>query len=107
MEKYFFLIFINLLISAVIYFGIAAVFILIGKRKKPALDEGGLTFDEAFIAEQFEPVISQYTVGQVKLLPDLSHMGVIVSPEVPPVVKEWLKSLGPLKTFRHKESTAF
>ena len=52
------------------------------------------TADEAFIAEQFEPVISQYTVAQVKLLPNLSHMGVVVSSEVPPVVKEWLKDLG-------------
>jgi alpha-beta hydrolase superfamily lysophospholipase len=52
------------------------------------------TADEAFIADQFEPVISQYTAVQVKLLPNLSHMGVIVSPEVPPVVKEWLKGLG-------------
>jgi alpha-beta hydrolase superfamily lysophospholipase len=51
------------------------------------------TSDEAFIADQFEPVISQYTGVQVKLLPNLSHMGVIVSPEVPPVVKEWLKGL--------------
>ena len=51
------------------------------------------TADEAFIADQFEPVISQYTAVQVKLLPNLSHMGVIVSPEVPPVVKEWLKGL--------------
>jgi len=48
-EKYFFPIFINLLISAVIYFGIAAVFILIGKRKKTTLDESGLTFNELFL----------------------------------------------------------
>ena len=52
------------------------------------------TADEAFIAEQFEPVISQYTVAQVKLLPNVSHMGAVVSPEVRPVVKEWLKGLG-------------
>jgi non-heme chloroperoxidase len=50
--------------------------------------------DEAFIADQFEPVISQYTAVQVKLLPELTHMGVVVSPEVRPVVKEWLQGLG-------------
>jgi len=49
------------------------------------------TADEAFVAAQFEPVFSQYTVAQVKLLPDLSHMGVVVSPEVRPVVKQWLE----------------
>jgi alpha-beta hydrolase superfamily lysophospholipase len=49
--------------------------------------------DEAFIADQFEMVISQYTAVQVKLLPELTHMGVVVSPEVRPVVKEWLEGL--------------
>jgi len=50
--------------------------------------------DESFIADKFEPVISQYTAAQVKLLPDLTHMGVVVSPEVRPVIKEWLEGLG-------------
>jgi len=49
--------------------------------------------DEAFIADQFEPVISQYTAVQVKLLPELTHMGVVVGPQVRPVVKEWLEGL--------------
>jgi hypothetical protein len=49
--------------------------------------------DEAFIADQFEPVISQYTAVHVKLLPELTHMGVVVSPKVRPVVKEWLEGL--------------
>lgn len=49
------------------------------------------TADEAFIGDQFEPVISQYTeMAQVKLLPGLSHMGAVVSPEVRPVVRKWL-----------------
>lgn len=52
------------------------------------------TKDEAFIADQFEPVISQYTAVQVKLLPDISHMGVVVGPEIHPVVKEWLEGFG-------------
>ncbi len=49
------------------------------------------TRDEAFIADQFEPVISQYTAVQVKLLPDITHMGVVVGPEIRPVVKDWLE----------------
>jgi len=49
------------------------------------------TMDESFIANQFEPVISQYTAAQVTLLPDLTHMGVVVRPEVRPVVKKWLE----------------
>jgi non-heme chloroperoxidase len=51
------------------------------------------TMDEAFIANQFKPVISQYTAAQVKLLPSLTHMGVVVRPEVRPVVKKWLEGL--------------
>lgn len=49
--------------------------------------------DEAFYADQFEPVISQLTKGRVKLLPGVTHMGAVVSPKVRPVVKEWLKGL--------------
>ena len=48
------------------------------------------TADDAFIAEQFEPVISQYTTAQVTLLPGVTHMGVIVDHAVQPVLKEWL-----------------
>jgi len=52
------------------------------------------TADKANIADQFEPVISQYTAVQVKLLPDVTHMGVVVSPEIRPAVEEWLKDIG-------------
>ena len=52
------------------------------------------TADEAFAADQFEAVISQYTEVQVRLLEGLTHFGVILSPEVRPVVKEWLQGLG-------------
>ena len=51
------------------------------------------TRDDAFIANQFEPVISQYTAAQVTLLPDVTHMGVVVRPEVQPVIKGWLEGL--------------
>jgi non-heme chloroperoxidase len=62
--------------------------------KQPLLVLAG-TADEAFIAEQFQPVISQYTKVQVKLLPGVAHMGVVVGSEVRPVIHEWLRGLDP------------
>jgi non-heme chloroperoxidase len=52
------------------------------------------TADESFVVEQYEPVISQYTEVQVRLLQDVTHMGVVVGPEVRPIVKGWLEGLG-------------
>ena len=52
------------------------------------------TGDESFFAEQYEPVISRYTAVNVELLQGVTHMGVVVGPEVRPVVKEWLNGLG-------------
>ena len=52
------------------------------------------TKDEAMIYCQYEPVISQYTTVKVKLLQDVSHMGVVVCTEIRLVIKEWLKGLG-------------
>ena len=52
------------------------------------------TKDETMIYCQYEPVISQYTSVQVKLLPGVTHMGIVVRPEVRPVIKEWLEGLG-------------
>jgi len=51
------------------------------------------TADQAFIAEEFEPVISQYTSVEVKLLPDVSHMGVVVGPEIRIVIETWLETI--------------
>ncbi len=51
------------------------------------------TADKAFIAEEFEPVISQYTSAVVELLPGVSHMGVVVGPEIRIAVKQWLETL--------------
>lgn len=51
------------------------------------------TKDESFIADQFEPVIAQYAQAKVILLPNLTHMGVVVRPEIRLVVKEWLEGL--------------
>jgi non-heme chloroperoxidase len=52
------------------------------------------TADEVYFAQEYEPVISQYTDVQVKLLQDVTHMGAVVGPEVRPVIKEWLEGLG-------------
>ena len=52
------------------------------------------TADESFIVDQYEPVISQYTEVQVRLLQGVTHIGVVVGAEVRPVVKEWLEGLG-------------
>lgn len=49
------------------------------------------TADDAFIAEQFEPVMSKYADIQFKLLPGVTHMGVVVSRDVQPVLKDWLE----------------
>jgi pimeloyl-ACP methyl ester carboxylesterase len=52
------------------------------------------TDDEAFYAEQYEPVISQYTEARVELLDGVGHMGAVVDPSVQPVVGTWLEGLG-------------
>ena len=52
------------------------------------------TDDEAFLPDPFEPVISQYSEGQVERLDGVSHMGAVVDPKVRPVVKAWLEQLG-------------
>jgi len=50
--------------------------------------------DEVFFADQFEPVISQFTKVKVMLLPDVTHMGVVVNPAVRPAIKELLEGIG-------------
>jgi len=52
------------------------------------------TADELFFTEKYESIISRYTDVKVKLLQDVTHMGVAVSLEVRPIIKEWLKDLG-------------
>ena len=49
--------------------------------------------DEVFYADQFEPVISRYTKGTVKVLEGVNHLDIVVCPEVRPVIKEWLTSI--------------
>jgi len=57
------------------------------------------TADEAFVAEQFEPVISQFVKADVALLQGLTHMGVAVSPLVHPVVRGWIARLDKTSPF--------
>ncbi|MGB5749731.1 MAG: alpha/beta fold hydrolase [Desulfobacterales bacterium] len=66
--------------------------------QQPILVVAG-TADDAYLADQFEPAISKYTVAKFKLLPNKTHMGLVVGPEIRPVVKEWLKSLDKLLPF--------
>ena len=48
------------------------------------------TADRAFIAEQFGPAIRPYVNAEISLLPGVSHMGVVVGPEVREVITVWL-----------------
>ena len=65
----------------------------LGAIKQPLLVVAG-TADELFLAEQYEPVISQFTKVKVKLLPDVTHLGVVISPGTQAAIKEWLGVLG-------------
>ncbi len=47
--------------------------------------------DEAYFAELFELVMTQYTAVQATLLQGVTHMGVVVGPEVQLVLKNWLE----------------
>lgn len=51
------------------------------------------TADETMFADQYLPLLSLYTRGEVELLPGLNHMGVVVAEEARPVVKRWLEGL--------------
>jgi len=64
----------------------------LGAMYQPVLAAAG-TADESFYADQFEPVISKYTKADVVLLDGVTHMGVVVGPEIQPVIKEWLEDL--------------
>jgi len=70
--------------------------------KKPLLVVAG-TADEAFLADQFEPVISKYTEGEVKLLPGVTHVGLVVGPEIRPVLKEWLEGMRNHRKLSHNQ----
>jgi non-heme chloroperoxidase len=54
--------------------------------------------DEVSYPDQFQKVISKSTRARVALLPGVTHMGVVVSPKIQPVVKEWLETLEATRT---------
>jgi non-heme chloroperoxidase len=62
------------------------------KIKQPLLVLAG-TDDEAFVAEQYEPVMSRCADAQVQLVEGVTHMGLVASDQVRPVVETWLQSL--------------
>jgi non-heme chloroperoxidase len=47
--------------------------------------------DEAFLPDAFEAAISPFVKAQVTLLENVTHMGVVVGPEVRPVIAKWLQ----------------
>jgi len=53
------------------------------------------TADEASVPEKFEPVVTTHTRASVELLPGVTHMGLVVGPEIRPVVGDWLETLRP------------
>jgi non-heme chloroperoxidase len=60
--------------------------------KVPFLVVAG-TKDKAMVYCQYEPIISQYTEVRVELLQGVTHFGVVVGPEVRPVIRDWLEGL--------------
>ena len=60
---------------------------------QPFLLVAGLD-DEAFIAEQYEPTISEFTnSGSYVLLPDTGHIDLLTSPDLAAIVAAWLGNL--------------
>ena len=49
--------------------------------------------DEAFYADKFKEVITKYTEGKVVVLPDITHIGLVLSPATEPVILDWLQTL--------------
>lgn len=62
------------------------------KIKQPLLVLAG-TADEAFVAEQYEPVMARCADAQVQLLKGVTHMGLVASDQAHMAVKTWLQSL--------------
>ncbi|MEZ4592029.1 MAG: alpha/beta fold hydrolase [Chloroflexota bacterium] len=78
---------------------------------QPFLLVAGLD-DEAFIAEQYEPTISEFTdAGRYVLLPNTGHIDLLTSPELATLVADWLGDLAtdgsPEKTTDFADFTDF
>jgi len=64
----------------------------LGSMQQPLFVVAG-TADELFLSDRFEPVITRFTKADVRLVPGATHMGVVVSPVVRPIIREWLESI--------------
>lgn len=64
----------------------------LGATTEPLLILAG-TADEAFRADQYEPVVSRYTQADVELVEAVTHLGLVVDPAVRPVIGAWLAYL--------------
>lgn len=62
------------------------------RMTRPLLVAAGAA-DEAFLAENYEPTIARFTRVQATLLEDVTHMGLVVSEALRPVVRTWLEGL--------------
>jgi alpha-beta hydrolase superfamily lysophospholipase len=51
------------------------------------------TEDEAFYAEKYEGVVSQYTKGQIELVDGVTHMGAAVDPRIRPIIRASLEGM--------------
>ena len=50
------------------------------------------TADESFIAEQYQPTISAHTdTGSYVLLPDVGHIDLLTTPDIEPLLADWLE----------------
>ncbi|EDQ02788.1 hypothetical protein [Shewanella benthica] len=53
--------------------------------------------DETMFADKYQALISNTLQDndqtEVKVLPGISHMGIVVNPDVRPAIKQWLDSL--------------
>ena len=53
--------------------------------------------DETMFADKYQALITKHAVNsqraEVKVLPGLSHMGIVVNPDVRPAIKEWIEGL--------------
>lgn len=46
--------------------------------------------DELFHADQYQPLIAEYTAGEVRVIEGVTHMGAAVDPQVLPLASAWL-----------------
>lgn len=61
--------------------------------QQPFLLVAGLA-DQSFLAEQYEPTIGQYTAaGRYQLLPDTGHIDLLTSPQLAPLIADWLPTV--------------